>query len=168
MVKNKVSSKVDRGVVKTKSSLERLMELEAEERFLFHGSGLDLRELEPRQAFTMRDGEYVEDEAPAVWASQFVDYAIFMALINPQNCPKSASSTCGYDGVVLTFGASQDTLDQLSEESNGYVHVFDRARFILRGGSEWMCTQRIVPVETINVKRSDFNKTIAVIEPLKE
>lgn len=146
------------------ASLNRLIEMENEDRFVFHGSGLRLERLEPRQAYTVIDGMQTPDGVPAIFASNLVDYAIFMAIINEQTCPLGHSSGCSYNDEQLSFSASKATLDQLNDEAQGFVHVFDRALFNLRGGSEWMCLVEIQPSEIIEVKRADFRHQIADIQ----
>jgi hypothetical protein len=140
-----------------------LIELEKEDRFVFHGSGQKLEKLEPRQAHTVIDGAYAPDGEPAIFASQFIDYAIFMALINQVTCPQGSRSRCGYENDKLVFGASRHTLDQLNDSTKGYVHVFNRVDFTLRGVSEWMCLKHIEPIKIIEICRADFNQTIEEI-----
>jgi hypothetical protein len=143
-----------------RSSKSTLTTLENEDSYVFHGSGLRLEQLEPRQAYTARDGASVADGLPAIFASQFIDYAIFMALINPQTCPLGSRSRCGYEEGRLVFAASRDTLDQLNDSTRGFVHVFDRLDFELRGGSEWMCLKPIKPSIIVEVRLADFCEVI--------
>lgn len=142
----------------------RLELLQLDEQYVFHGSGLKILELEPRQAHTVIDGVNTPDGEPAVYASQFIDYAIFMALINKENCPYSTRSSCSFESGRLIFGATQETLDQLPDNAIGYVHVLHRNAFQLRGGSEWFSTQIQKPHETIEVHRSDFTEPINIID----
>ncbi|MBS1956933.1 MAG: hypothetical protein JST89_22280 [Cyanobacteria bacterium SZAS-4] len=147
-------------------SRARLELLQLDEQSLFHGSGLKILELEPRQAYTIIDGVNTPDGEPAIYASQFIDYAIFMALINKENCPTSTRSSCSYEYDQLVFGATQKTLDQLNENKNaiGYVHVLRRSAFTLRGGSEWFATEMQKPHEIIEVRRADFTEPIDIID----
>ncbi|MBI2809821.1 MAG: hypothetical protein HYX67_03175 [Candidatus Melainabacteria bacterium] len=138
--------------------------LQLDEMFLFHGSGLRIPELEPRQAYTVIEGVNTPDGEPAIYASQFIDYAIFMALINRENCPHSTRSSCSYEYNQLVFGATQETLDQLTENAVGYVHVLHRSAFTLRGGSEWFSTVSQKPYEIIEVRRADFTEPINLID----
>ncbi len=148
-------------VSENRAKLE-LMQLD--EKFLFHGSGLKIPELEPRQAHTVIDGVNTPDGEPAVYASQFIDYAIFMALINKENCVNSARSSCSYENGQLIFGATQETLDQLGEDAVGYVHVLHRSAFCERGGSEWFSTEIQKPHEIVEVRRADFTEPINVVD----
>ncbi len=80
----------------TSSQLKKLIDMEKTERFVFHGSGLRLEKLEPRQAYTVIDGVNLPDGPPAVFATHLVDYALFMALINSDTCPLGTRYGCGY------------------------------------------------------------------------
>ncbi len=142
----------------------RLELLQLDEQFLFHGSGLKILELEPRQANTVIDGVNTPDGEPAVYASEFIDYAIFMALINKQNCPTSTRSSCSFESGQLIFGATQETLDQLSENAVGYVHVLHRSTFNERGTSEWYSTEIQKPHEIIEVSRAHLTAPINIID----
>lgn len=138
------------------NKLGELLELEKTDLFVFHGSGMKLSQLEPRQAYTFVDGAKVADGDPAIFASALVAYAIFMALINQQTCPNGSRSSCSYTDGQFTFSASRHTLDQLNDSTRGYVHVFNREDFILRGGCEWMCLKHIEPTQIIEISRADF------------
>ena len=145
------------------SGKSKLTALQNEERYVFHGSGLRLEELDPRQAYTVRDGVTIADGLPAIFASQLVDYAIFMALINPQTCRLGSRSRCGYVDGRLIFGASRHALDQLNDSTRGFVHVFERVDFEFRGGTEWMCLKSIKPSSIVEICRADFCEEIAEI-----
>lgn len=142
----------------------RLEMLQLDDQFVFHGSGLNILELEPRQAYTVIEGINTPDGEPAVYASDLIDYAIFMALINKENCPTSTRSSCSFESGRLIFGATQDTLDQLPENAIGYVHVLHRSAFDLRGGCEWFSTEIQKPHEIIEVCRADFTEPINIID----
>lgn len=142
---------------------EKLEILEKDDEYVFHGSYMKIEEFEPRQAYTIVDGTKIPDGEPAVFASPFMDYAIFMAIINRINCPKGSRSGCSYNEKGLSFTATQKTLDQLSESSRGYVHVFNRSDFLQRNGSEWVSYKKVKPIEIIEVEWSDFTPSITVI-----
>lgn len=143
--------------------MTRLLELEKEDRYVFHGSPLRLDHLEPRQAVTWVDGVGVPDGEPAIFASSLIDFAIFMALINRHNCPLGLSSSCRLENNQLVFGASRETLDQLNESTRCFVHVFDRQNFKLRGGVEWVCLKQLVPVEIVEIRKADFRAAVKEI-----
>jgi hypothetical protein len=146
------------------SAKQRLDNLEREERYVFHGSGLLLEELEPRQAYTLVNGRNAKDGEPAVFASTSADYAIFMALINPTNCSISARSRVSFEDGELKFSATQSTIQQLNESFRGHVHVFNRSDFKLRGGNEWICMKPVKPVFIIEIGLSDFQREIQLID----
>jgi hypothetical protein len=147
------------------SEKQRLDDLEREELHVFHGSGLLFEELEPRQAYTFTNGRNEKDGEPAVFASTSADYAIFMALINPSNYPISFRSSVTIEDGELKFRASKSTIQQLNESFRGYVYVFNRSDFELRGGNEWICTKPIKPVFVIEIGLSDFQREIESIDP---
>lgn len=146
------------------SGKEKLIGLEREGEYVFHGSGFVVDEFEPRQAHNYVDGENIPDDKPAIFASPFADYAIFMALINKVNCPKGFRASSGLNFGELTFRATQDTLDQLSDNSKGYVYVFEKKNFQERSGSEWLSYMSQKPIMAVSIVRSDFSRSISIIE----
>lgn len=144
--------------------LSKLRQLEREGRYLFHGSGSKLAELTPRQAYDVVNGERLPDGAPAVFATQFVDYALFMAIINRLTCSAGLRSSCNFKDGKLVFGASSATLAQLDGGATGYVHVLDKASFIQRNDFEWKSHSPVVPTAVIQVQRTDLEMEISIIE----
>lgn len=131
---------------------------------MFHGSGLKLDKLEPRQAFNFQDGQRIPDGLPAVFASPFADYAIFMALINRENMPKGYRSGVSYSNKELRFRATKDTLKQFTGDLSGYVYVFDKNDFQKRSKDQWVAYKEVSPISTIVVHLSDFTKDIEEID----
>ena len=142
---------------------QKLVSLEKEDKYVFHGSGFLIKEFEPQQAYNYIKGRNIADGEPAVFASTFSDYTIFMALINEVNCPKGYHSSSNFRDGKLTFRASKETLEQLTGTSKGYVYVFNRNDFIKRNESEWVSYKKVKPVLVTPVTRSDF---IPVIEEI--
>mgnify|MGYP001559648942 FL=1 len=142
----------------------RLLELEKEGGFVFHGSGVALDSLEPRQAYNFENEKQEPDGVPAVYASGKADYAIFMALINEINCPSGYESSSGTIDGKLVFRASKDTLSQLSENASGWVYVFKKDQFQQRDrdGVEFISTQSVTPLEQIQVRKEDLPQDIEV------
>jgi hypothetical protein len=128
--------------------------------YVFHGSALRLGELEPRQAYCHATGERLPDGPPAIFATHFVDFAIFMAVINRSNCQRGLHSSCDFEDGTLIFGASVDTVRQLNETSIGYVHLFHRHLFSQRNEYEWACFENLKPVEIVQVCWPDFDYPI--------
>ena len=82
-----------------------LEELEKEGMYVFHGSGDKiLGSLEPHQAFNhKKNGDRTEDDKPAIHVSHHCDVAIFMALINKENCPKGYYSGFSWDEKNILY-----------------------------------------------------------------
>lgn len=154
------------------SGREQLQNLEAENKYVFHGSeNPKLDSLEPRQGYNYKNGVQEPDGDPAVFASSKVDYAIMMALINKKNCPSGyhsgASSTQKESGeIALTLRASKDSIEQLNDESFGYVYIFDKNVFQKRedGGVEYVSKVPVSSVKKIRVTKSDLPPYIEVFK----
>ncbi len=152
------------------SGRDQLQNLETENRYVFHGSeNPDLDSLEPRQAYNYKNGVQEPDGDPAVFASSRADYAIMMALINKQNCPKgcrsSASSSENEKGeVLLRLRASKDSVEQLTDESVGYVYVLEKDLFQNRGGAEYTNKVPVIPKGKVMVTKLDLPPYIEVFE----
>ena len=145
-----------------KSNLVELVELERNGLYVFHGSGRSHRQLEPRQAYTVVNGQSVKDGEPAVFASELVDYAIFMALIDV-NWVIGCRAFCTYENGRLIFGANRLTLEQLEKPIVGFVHVLEKRKFTQRSGIEWLSTSIVKPSSVLEVRVDDFQKTIKLL-----
>ncbi len=142
---------------------EALKLLTIESGYVFHGSGNVIKEFEPRQAHTIVDSKKIPDGEPAIFASTFLDYAIFMALFNKENCPNGYQAGVSYNGVSFTYTAIQKTLEQVSENTKGYVYVFNRSDFTRRNNSEWVSYKKVKPILSFEVSRGDFKPAIEII-----
>src|SRR5690349_1422213 len=111
---------------------KELLELEATGEYVFHGTGEDVAQLEPRQAIDTKSGP---DGPPAVFASDRAEYAIFMAIVNGQNCGGSSQSSVGGTATALRYSMTQETHDRLRESAEGWVYVFPKAGFERRDTS---------------------------------
>jgi len=149
---------------KIQSGREILKNLEVEGKYVFHGSeNPNITALEPRQAYTIVDGEKVEDEKPAVHASPLSDVAILMALVNLKNCPSGFDS--GFQSNKegkLEMHATKEAFDQLTSESRGYVYVFLKEDFTPRGRTQAISYVEAVPLQIIEVRKEDLSKDIEV------
>jgi hypothetical protein len=147
---------------------KKLLELAKSGKYVFHGSGEDLKILEPRQAHSHKNGVSEKDEKPAVFASPSVDYAILMAIINQKNCPNGyharAEPISGKEPGTysLKFSASKKSLDQLTSESFGYVYVLEKSDFIHRRAGEYMIHNSVQPIERVIVKKEDLDGVVEV------
>jgi hypothetical protein len=145
------------------SNLEELRELESSGRYVFHGSGEKIEEFEPRQAHNYRNGEKIPDGEPAVFASDILDYAIFMALINKSNLPQGYTAGVSNKNGILEFSVSKEVSEKITNEFKGFVYVFLKNDFERKeNSSEYLCKKKIKPIYSICVSRGDFNKTIKI------
>ncbi len=147
-----------------KNVKEELEALQASGEYIFHGTGYEIRDFEPRQAYNYRNGEQIPDGEPAVYASPSIWYAWFMAIINNINCPKGFHSGAGSRTGTLKFRATKDTLDQLNPDSKGYVYVFNKDEFIKRDENEYFSPESRIPVRRVEVTFKDFDAPIEVME----
>lgn len=147
---------------------ERLLNLEKEGKWVFHGSALEIEEFEPRQAFNFIGGKNIPDGEPAVFASSVAEYAIFMAVVNEMNCPEGLHSSAGTvqkdAHVSMQYRMTQHTSAQLKGDASGWVYVFDRSAFTQRdpGGVEFVSPIRIAPADKIKVRRMDLPENIEI------
>ncbi len=157
---------MEESIEQIQSGREKLKILEAEDKYVFHGSSNShLESLEPRQAYTIIDGKKVEDDKPAVHASQFCDIAIFMGIFNKSNCPDGFKSEFSYkEGEGVTFYASQEGLDQLNENTRGYVYVFAKEDFDLRGRAQLISYNEVKPLQIVVVNKADLPDGITIKE----
>jgi hypothetical protein len=158
-------------IEKMQSGREILLSLEGEGKYVFHGSqNSDIDVMEPRQAYNHKDQIAEKDGDPAVFASKFADYAIFRAIVNENNCPKGVMSTVdtkyNRDTAWLEFEVSKEAMDQLDENSSGYVYVFDKDAFTPKreGAVEYISTSPVSSVRKIKVMKSDLPPDIKVVE----
>ena len=147
-----------------------LLDLEAENRYVFHGSenpSIDM--MEPRQAYNYKDDIQEPDGDPAVFASSKVDYAILMAIVNSTNCPQGYHSSAGTQvdekgEVILKLWMDKQAYDQLTDSSEGYVYVFDRDLFVQRNerGVEYMSKAPVTSVRKVRVTKGDLPTYVEV------
>jgi len=154
------------------SGREQLQKLESEDKYVFHGSeNPNLDYLEPRQGYNYKNGIQELDGEPAVFASNKADYAILMALINKYNCPNGYSSSAGTvdnekGDIVLQLCARKDSIEQLTEESSGFVYIFDKNQFVPREDRRVEFVSKI-PVSSLNkikVTKKDLPPYVEVFE----
>jgi hypothetical protein len=145
----------------------RLRDLEAEGKWVFHGSGSKIDgNLEPRQAYNHKkvDSEVIAmpDDKPAVFATPSADVAIFMSIINKHNAPKGSRSGFGAtDEDGFEFRATKETMDQI-HNATGYVYVFDKTNFTPRSKRESLAYEEVTPNEVVMVTEKDLPKNIVI------
>ncbi|OGG57213.1 hypothetical protein A3D71_03860 [Candidatus Kaiserbacteria bacterium RIFCSPHIGHO2_02_FULL_55_20] len=144
------------------SEKQELMALERTGLYVFHGSGRDLDKLEPRQAIDSQTGP---DGPPAVFASNAAEYAIFMAVVAPLGQTSSGATVSNDAPPVFHFEASKETLDRLTDDSFGFVYVFNKDEFEPHKGAgiEFKSLQEVHPLKKIRVSKRDLPKNIGVI-----
>lgn len=121
------------------------------EGYVLHGSKVKNELLEPRQASDTRS-ERVSGKQVAVYASEFVEVPLFMALHEKRN--KSLPMRSGYsghDGIFKMYGENC-TLGP------GYVYVLPRDAFEVesdgKGDEELISRAPVTPVAVIEVRPS--------------
>lgn len=150
---------------------KKLLELEKTGKYFFHGSSNDVEIFEPRQSHNDINGVLVPDGDPAVSATPAVDYAIVMAIINVKNCPRGCSSITNTTSDTkdaidfkLEFLATKETIEQLDENSSGWVYIFKREDFPFRKDpSEYRSHIHVRPLERVLVKREDLPEVSELI-----
>jgi len=140
----------------------RLKKLEDDGRWVFHGSPLKIDKLTPHQAYNHKNGEKIPDGESAVFASPFVDIAIFMAIINKINLPQEFDGGYSFNSDNgVKFNASKKTIDKL-QGAKGYVYVLDKNKFISRSFAEFMSREEVTPEDIITVTEKDLPEDIII------
>ncbi len=144
---------------------EKLLALEKEGKFVFHGSSDVIEILEPRQAYNRnKETKQMEkDGVPAVFATPYADVAIFRALINAKNVVGKSMSRFGMDGEQLHFLATKNLLDQANKRT-GKVYVLDKQKFKHFKGMQCRSEESIIPIEVVEVSADDLPQNIEIIE----
>jgi len=144
---------------------KKLLELEKEGKYVFHGSSDILQVLEPRQAYNIdqKTGMNEKDGNPAVFATPFADIAIFRALISGRNVSGDSESRFGMDDQGLHFSATQNLLDT-AKSKIAKVYVLDKSKFINFEGSQCRSEEPNVPIQLVEVTIKDLPDNIKIIE----
>jgi hypothetical protein len=158
------------GFVNQEMSLEKekLLALEKEGKYVFHGSAVKIGKLEPRQPeiFNTKEQKTEAHGEPGVSATPFAEVAIFRAIVNKQNFPSiKYASSFGLDrgGSKLIFDASKEVLERLkSGDYKGYVYVLDKESFGKFSSIEWRSGEAAAPIEIIEVSSRDLPIVIGV------
>ena len=155
---------------------DKLLALEKEGEYTFHGSHVLTDELEPRQAqrWDSQTNKMVNDGEPAVVTTPFVEIAIFRAIISNDSKAHdgehhSSFRYSNYDGKInLEFRTTPSILKQ-AENRKGYVYVFKKeADFIKNGGMELRIHRSIKPSRIFEVGFEDLPKNVDLSsQPIK-
>jgi len=140
---------------------EKLLSLEKEGRYVFHGSPDIIETLEPRQAYNQNKeaGEMEKDGEPAVFATPYADVAIFRALINANGVLGESTSSFGINGEQLHFSATKNLLDS-AKNKIGKVYVLDKQKFQNFEGMQCRSIESNSPIEIIEVGVDDLPQNI--------
>lgn len=143
----------------------KLLALEKEGKYVFHGSPTEIQELEPRQAYAYdsASGTNENDGAPAVFATAFADAAIFRALINERNVKGDSESGWGLEDDGLHFKSTQNLVDAVRAGLRAKVYVFDKSQFGPDEGMQVRSHGKVIPVDVIEVAMDDLPDNIKII-----
>lgn len=146
---------------------ERLLLLEKEGKYVFHGSPENIDILKPRQTYyrSKETGNTEKDGKPAVFATQYADVAIFRALINAKGVSgESSTSRFGINEDTLNFSATRNLLIKATEKKVGKVYVLDKREFQDFDGIQCRSLEAVEPIEVVEVSIDDLPKDIEIIE----
>jgi hypothetical protein len=145
---------------------EKLLSLEKEGKYVFHGSPDFINILEPKQGLNLNNktGLMEKDGKPAVFATQYADIAIFRSLVNSKDLKEDSRSNFGINDEKLNFSATKNLLD-LAKTKIGKIYILDRQKFTNFEGSQCRCYESISPLEIVEVTYEDLPQNIEIIEP---
>ena len=144
---------------------ERLLSLEKEGKYVFHGSPNIMTVLESRQAYnrSKETGNMEKDGEPAVFATPYVDIAIFRALTDTRGVRGESTSQFGIDCDKLHFSATKNILEA-AKDKIGKVYVLDKQKFQDFEGMQCRSMETNKPIEAIEVTVDDLPQNIETIE----
>lgn len=152
-------------IEQTSGNKERLLALEKQEKFVFHGSPYAIDDLEPRQGYNYNEktGQKEKDGNPAVFSTPFIDVAIFRALINTEGVTGKSMSKFGIEGERLHFSATKNLVDQ-AKKKIGKIYVLDKLKFKDFEGTECRSEEKVIPIEVFEVTAEDLPENIKIKE----
>lgn len=144
---------------------ERLLSLEKEKKYVFHGSPEDIDTLRPRQSFDFNKetGKMEKDGEPSIFASPYADIAIFRALINRKNTNEESKSEFGINEDALCFAATPNLIEAV-KDNRAYVYVLDKNKFQDSGNMQCRSSKPIKPIEVVEVTIDDLPQNIKIID----
>ena len=144
---------------------ERLLSLEKEGKYVFHGSPDIIETLERRQAYnrSKKTGNMEKDGEPAVFATPYADVAIFRALTDTKGVRGESTSQFGIDGDKLHFSATKNILEA-ARTKIGKVYVLDKQKFQDFEGMQCRSSETNEPIEVIEVTIDDLPQNVETIE----
>ncbi len=155
-------------VEKQLSGREKLLTLEKEGKYVFHGSLFDIDVLEPREGdqFVSDDKKSVKDGESAVWATPFAEVAIFRSLINPEDVTSESQSEFGIDEEGRSFFKASQNLIDAAKKKTGKVYICDKKTFTDVDKMQVKSNEKIVPVGIVRVSYKDLPSNIVAIGDL--
>lgn len=148
---------------------QKLLELEKEGKYLFHGSPVaNLKEIIPHQAYTtlQEGGDMVKDGESCVAATPYLDIAIFRALVTKGKSSFSVSAT-SIEDAIMELKANQEAIEN-SKGQTGYVYVLDKTGFVPRSENnycmEWRSSTSVKPLWMFEVNFEDLPQNIEIIK----
>lgn len=146
---------------------EKLISLEKEGKFVFHGSSEIINILEPRQPyiFNKKTKKREKHGELCVVATPYADIAIFRAIVNKKNFPESgyASSFKINKNGLPELAATEQILKNVVDKK-GFVYVLDKSLFSRFSNMEWRTGKEIKPNEIILVIAKDLPSDIQLID----
>jgi hypothetical protein len=144
--------------------MQQLRILAKSGKYLFHGTGNEIKIFEPMQAYNYKNGKRIKDGKPAVHATHLPQVASFMALITKNNFPEHFN--CGYfwSDRKIHFWADNKTLNKIKglKSMTGYVYILNKDKFQRRNKIEWVSFVRIKPYRKIKIDKESLPVRIAV------
>ena len=161
---------LEKAKIEVERGKEKLLALEKEGVYVFHGTTVILDELEPKQGrnFDYKLKRMENDGEPAVVATPFAEVAIFRAIINEKNEKIEAkkgkywSEFSNNDGK-LEFVTTPEVIE-LAKKVKGYVYVFKRDDFERRNSLEWRTIKSVKPIRVFEVNFNDLPEGIKLSE----
>jgi hypothetical protein len=142
-------------------TVSRLEKLAKTDRYLFHGSPIKLRVIEPRQAYN----NFQPDGQPAVVVTPYYEIAVFRAIMLAVKAKLGRQYFSGFsaDHGRLSFRANQETLATAKTGVGGFVHILDRDDFQKHNSMEHRSLQAVLPVQIIEVNADDLPPNIETV-----
>lgn len=146
---------------------EKLLSLEKEGKFVFHGSPDKIKELKPRQPliYNIHNKKQEKHGNLCVAATPYVDIAIFRAIVNSKNFSKDdyASSFGINKNDTIRLATTKSVLEKI-QDKKGFVHIISRELFDKFSGMEWRSEKTIKPEEIVSVTAEDLPPDIQLID----
>ncbi len=156
-----------RNALETILSKEGLKQMEVSGNYVFHGSPSVITSFEPRQAYTEVNGESVMDGKPAIFASSEIETPIFRSIFHESNFNGlQGSFKIGFSNKEeeKSFIEANQAAINVSQNNKGYVYVFEKKYFHLRGNNEWISEQNIRPCAIFYSSFKDIGLSIKKLD----